>query len=193
MGEPDLREQLQAVQRGLRRAGREMVLSGTQALVRGVLVSAGCALSYPLLGRHWWQMNALWAGVVVTVVAVEAVLYRRLVSRSPEKYVTGIERQMLKFFALILCLGTAVSIALLRGGRAEMVPGMWTILAGIAYVAVGLFSFSGTWVLGLAACVAGAAGLFLGPEWSFLLLGVSLGLGSIAWGLAVKFRERAGS
>ena len=71
-----------------------------------------------------------------------------------------------------------------------MTPGMWTLLIGMGYVAVGLFSFSDTWILGIVACAGGAAGLFLVPLWSFLMLGLTLGVGSIAWGLVLRRRER---
>jgi hypothetical protein len=56
-------------------------------------------------------------------------------------------------------------------------------------VAVGLFSFSNTWILGLAACAGGSAALFLPPAWAFPLLGATLGAGSVLWGLVLHLRR----
>ena len=190
MADPEIRGQLQAIQKGLRRSGRVMVLSSTQAFIRGALVLVGCGISYPLIGRPWWQMNALWGLLALVALGTELFLYFRLAARHPDKFVTGMERQMLKHLALIICVGGLISLALLRCGQCELAPGVWLLLVGAAYVAVGLFSFSDTWVPGLVACAAGAGALFLQPTGSFLLLGLSLGAGSLVWGAVLKVRER---
>lgn len=192
MPEPEIREQLQAIQSGLRRSGREMVLSGGQALLRGALVLAGCLLSWPLAGRPWWQAAALWAALVGLGLGLELGLYLRLARRHPGKFVTGVERQMLKFIALVVAVGAVLSFALLGAERPGLIAGTWMLLVGTAYVAVGLFSFSGTWILGLAGCAGGAAALFLPAPWAFPLLGATLGAGSLAWGLRLRLRERRG-
>jgi len=188
----DIREQVEAIQRALRRSGREMVLPGTQAMVRGVLVLLGCGASYRLVARPWWQTALVWVAVLVLIIAVEAGLYLRLLAKDPEKFVTGMERQMLKFFALILAAGAILNAALLIHGRDDLVAGVWMILIGTAYVTVGLFSFSDTWVLGLLACAGGAVALFLVPAHSLAILALTLGVGSVGWGLVVKARERRG-
>lgn len=190
MAGPELREQMEAIRKGLRRSGRVMVLSSVQAFLRGFAALAGCALSYPLIGRPAWQMNALWGALVLAVLGTELLLYVRLARREPDRFVTGLERQMLKHLALTVAIGGAISAALLHSGRPELAPGVWMLLVGGAYVAVGLFSFSDTWVPGLAACAAGAVALFVPPAWSFALLAAGLGVGSLAWGVVLRLRER---
>ena len=190
MTDPEISEQLQAIQKGLRRSGRVMVLSSTQAFIRGALVLVGCGVSYPLIGRPWWQMNALWGLLALAALGTELFLYFRLAARNPDKFVTGMERQMLKYITLVVGIGGAISLALLRRDQCELAPGVWMLLVGAAYVAVGLFSFSDAWVLGLVACAAGAGALFLQPTDSFMLLGLSLGVGSLVWGAVLKVRER---
>jgi hypothetical protein len=190
MTEPELLEQLEAVQKGLHRAGREMVLSSSQALLRGILVLVGCGASYALLERSWEYLAGLWGAVVVLMMASEALLYWRLASRTPDKFVTGVERQMLRFILLAGAIAAALTAALVWRGEGALVPGTWLLLVGSAYVAVGLFSFSRTWVLGLFACAAGAAALFLEPVYSLAVAAAALGLGSIVWAVVLRFVER---
>jgi hypothetical protein len=192
MGEPELRDQLEAIRRGLRRSGREMVLSCAQSFLHGAAVLLGCGLSLPLVGRPWWQMTALWGGLVALALAADGVLYLRLARRDPGKYLTGLERQLLVFLALLVACGLAVSAALLVRGQPELAPGLWMLLAGVGYAAVGLFSFSGLWVLGVLACLGGGIALFLEPAPAFGILAAVLGAGSFAWGLVQRRRETQG-
>jgi len=192
-GEPDLLAQVEAIRAGFRRAGREMVLSGDQALLRGAFVLIGCALSWPLAAGPWWRLALLWTGVVLADAVCEILLYLRLARREPEKFVTGVERQFLKLYLLIAAVGGAFSAALVFHGKGTLVPAIWMLLIGAAYVTTGLFSFSRTWILGIVSCAAGAAALFLPadePGLSYVLLATALGLGSLVWGVAVKLRGR---
>ncbi len=189
MPESDLLRQLEAVQKGLRRSGREMVLSGAQALVRGVLVLAGCGASFAFLDRPWPYMAGLWGGVALLILASEAFLYLRLAGKSPDKFVTGMERQLLKFLLLIVATGVVLSAVLVGREQADMLPGVWMLLVGAAYVAVGLFSFSHTWMLGLCASAGGGAALLLEPTYSLIVLGLVLGLGSIVWAVSLRIME----
>ncbi|MHC4199141.1 MAG: hypothetical protein ACYSU0_04055, partial [Planctomycetota bacterium] len=182
--------QLEVVQKGLRRSGREMVLSGGQALVRGVFVLVGCGGSFALMARPWWQMAGLWGGIAVLTMVVETLLYLRLARKRPDKYVTGIERQLVKIILLIVATGGMLTVVAVRREQADLIPGMWMLLVGVAYVTVGLISFSRTWILGLCASIGGGAALFLGPTHSLLVLGVILGLGSVVWAVVLKAAER---
>lgn len=184
----DMREQMEAIQRALRRSGREMVLPGGQALVRGVFVLVACGFSYCLLGRPAWQMAVLWIAMVLLAVVVEVLLYLRLLAKRPDKFVTGMEKQMLKFLALTLGVGVSLTVALLWQGQGGLIAGLWMLLIGAAYVTVGLFSFSKTWVLGLCACVGGAVALFLPPGYSLAIGAFTLGGGSIAWAILLRAR-----
>ena len=186
----DIREQMEAIQRGLRRSGREMVLPGTQALVRGLFVLVGCAGTYYLMGHPWWHTALLWALILSLTILVEATLYLRLLARYPDKFVTGVERQMLKFFALIIAFGVIFSAALVMHNRSERIPGLWMLLIGMAYVATGLFSFSDTWIFGIFVCAGGALALFVIPTHALTIMGLTLGLGSIVWALVVRLRGR---
>ena len=129
-------------------------------------------------------------GVALLILASEAFLYLRLASKSPDKFVTGMERQLLKFLLLLVATGVVLSAVLVRREQADMVPGVWMLLVGAAYVAVGLFSFSHTWILGLCASIGGVAALFLEPTYSLIVLGLVLGLGSIVWAVILRAVER---
>ena len=186
----EIREQIAAIQKGMRRAGREMVLSSNQALVRGLFVLAACGLSYPLLEKPWWQMNLLWGSLVVLAALVEILLYVRLAAKHPEKFLTGTERQMLKFLVLIIAVGVLLGTVLVQRSQGDLLPGLWMLLIGLAYVVVGLFSFSDTWILGLCACLGGTVALFLPLGWSFGILALVLGGGSIVWSVVLRAREQ---
>ena len=60
----------------------------------------------------------------------------------------------------------------------------------MAYVTVGLISFSRTWILGLCASIGGVAALLLEPVHSLLVLGAVLGLGSMVWAAILRAVER---
>jgi len=71
--EPDIREQLRAIREGLRRAGREMVLSGWQAVLRGALAFAAGAAglfleplwAFGLLGLTLGLGSAVWGALLL--------------------------------------------------------------------------------------------------------------------------------
>jgi hypothetical protein len=190
MPDPDLREQIEAIQKGLRRVGREMVLSSSQALVRGLFVLVACGLSLLLLNRPWWQMGLLWSVAALLAAAVEALLYLRLVAKCPGKFITGVEWQLLKCEGLLIVVGAVLSTVLVLRGQGDLLPGLWMLLVGMGYVVTGLFSFSDTWILGLCSCVGGAIALFLAPFYSLSIVALVLGAGSIAWSLVLKAREQ---
>ncbi|TET36922.1 MAG: hypothetical protein E3J72_07500 [Planctomycetota bacterium] len=190
MDQVDLEKHIEAIQKGLKRSGRVMVLSGTQAMIRGICISAGTIPSFCLLGRPRWQMLVLWICVILAMLSIEALMYFRLSRKNPDKYISGIEMQILKFGLLLLLVGIAFSAALSFHGAPSMIPGLWMIIAGIIYMICGFFSFSRTWVLGILACVGGCASLFLPPFCFFIILGTILGLGSIAYGVVMKTMEK---
>jgi hypothetical protein len=192
MGEPDLRQHIEAIQSGLRRAGRQMVLSSSQAVLRGLFVLAGCALSLVLRTHPVPYMVGLWVGIVSVDLVIEVLLYVRLARKSPGAFVTGLEKQLLKFIVLLVLVAGVLTYVLMRRGQEDLVPGVWMLLVGATYVAVGLFSFSRTWVLGLCACAGGAASLFLAPLWALVVLAGVLGLGSVSWGAILVSGDSSG-
>lgn len=191
MSEPNLQEEFQAIQSAFKKVGREMVLIYPQAMVRGLLVLAGCVGSYLIWGGPWWQFLTLWLCVAAVIVAIEICLYLRLLKQSPDKFVTGTERQMLKFMSLIAGIGAVLSMVLLERDVYDLIPSVWMLLVGAAYVHVGLMSFSSTWRLGMVVCLGGAVSLFLPSIYSFLILALTLGVGSIIWSLVLSRKARA--
>jgi hypothetical protein len=186
----DLREQFEAIRRGLRRTGRQMVLMSTQAFLRGLFVLAGAAASLLLVSASGWCLLALWLGVIAVEGAIELALYLRLARQSPGSFVTGIEIQMLKLIAVLAGVGAVAAAALYHRGQAELIPPLWMLLIGASYVSVGLFSFSDTWILGVVVCAGGAAASFLPLPYSFIAAGLLLGLGSIVWSCILAARAR---
>ena len=179
--EQDISEQIRAIQAGLRRSGRQMVLSGRQAALRGIFVVAGCVGSYFLLESARWSLLALWLTIAAVDIVLEGVMYFRLAKQKPDLFITGIERQLVKFLLLIGVVGLALTAGIAYRQCVWLGPGIWMMLIGLAYVAVGLLSFSRTWILGLATCMGGAAARFVEPVATLAILAITLGGGSFIW------------
>ncbi|MHC4663010.1 MAG: hypothetical protein ACYS8W_15115 [Planctomycetota bacterium] len=183
---------MEDIRERLKRSGRVMILSSRHAFTRGAFVIAGCVASFFMLSGPPWQMIVLWLGVAAAALITEGALFLMLKMKSPDKYVSGLERQILKMQILIVAVGFVLSFALYRNSAGAMIPGLWLTLVGLIYVICGYFSFSNTWVLGLLACAGGCASLFLPPLYFFIILGVILGVGSLVYGIIIKTTEPKG-
>lgn len=184
-----LHDQIQAIQKAFRRSGRELVLSSGQALFRGILILSGAIISqvflYEDLSHHIW----VWGIVFLLICATEGVAYLRLAKSDSEKFMTGLERQLLKYLLMVLAVGVVLSVALCQQDAANLLPGVWMLMIGLAYMSVGLFSFSSTWVMGMASCLGGTITLFSLYEYRFIVLGLVLGVGSILWSFVLRTGE----
>jgi hypothetical protein len=190
MEEDALIDALAAVQKGFRRVGREMVLSSTQALLRGILVLLGVLASYGLMARAPDLLSWVWGGIAGVLVILELIMYFRLIRSTPGKFITGLERQIIKFLLLLIFAGAVLSAVFVQHGDGAALPALWMLVIGIAYSSVGFFSFSDTWILGLYSCAGGAIAFFVPPRYSFGILGLVLGAGSIVWSWVLRRREK---
>lgn len=160
--------------------GRGMVAMGVIGLAAAVLA-----------GRpgtpEAWLSTWIAAGAIATLVGLVAMALKARAADSPLLVGSG-RRFALAFLPPVLA-GAALTLALARAGRLEMLPGLWMLLYGVGALAGGSFSVRAIPVMGGCFALGGVAMLFAPPGWGDLALGATFGLLHVAFGVVVWRRH----
>jgi hypothetical protein len=142
----------------------------------GVLMGAVALLAAPIADRtpdrHWWLV--IWFGAAD--MAQKARAERESLLRGP-----GWRFAM----ALVppLAAGALLTFVLFRAGLADLLPGLWLLIYGVAVVAAGTFSIRAVKWMGLTFMLAGAATLFAPSSWGDACMAAGFGGIHIAYGI----------
>lgn len=152
---------------------------GTVAMGATALAAAVLAALQPTFGR--WLAVWLAEAVVATGVGGAAIAFKA--RRLGASLVAPPARKFAMAFAPAIGVGALLTVALVRAGAVELLPGAWLSLYGCAVVAGGVFSVPAVPLAGVCFLALGAAAL-VAPEAGDVLLalgfgGVNLGFG--AW------------
>lgn len=178
---------LQYIRETMNTAGSFSAVPGSAGIAMGLtgLLAAGAA-SLPAFAPRWLLVWLIAAGIAVTLgVAL-------MVQRASTKGVT-LNRGAAKRFILCLCpalaAGAVLTLALVRAGAEESIPGAWLLLYGAGTAAASVLSIPLIGVMGLGFMLLGAMTLFAPPEWANLLLGAGFGGLHLVFGALLARRE----
>jgi hypothetical protein len=204
----EAKARMREIQRIMETATLYTLLPGTAAIVGGVLVFGGCAVSGWLLqsvdfgqvaelSPH--QRGALclmWIVIAVTAVAVNA---RLTVSMARRRHIALNARPaQVATFALTPCVvvATVLSYQFLvvagpsRPDGIRYIAPVWMMLYGTGVYTAGLFSVRPPRVLGLAFLAAGIVSLFWFSEYGVISVALSFGLFHVVFGAYVIGKQR---
>ncbi len=193
---------MQEIQRIMERATLFTLLPGTPAVVGGLLVLAGCAVSYAMfrsldfadilylsLGGQV-AFCVMWFAIGVIGVLVEVILTTRAAAR--QQLVPTDRPMRVAAFSLtpsvVVAMVLTVKFLIPAEPRAEeiqyIVP-VWMMLYGTGVYTAGLFSIQPPRLLGLTFLALGVIALLCFPQYGVVSAALSFGLLHIAFGVYI--------
>ncbi|MBN1442430.1 MAG: hypothetical protein JXA90_06950 [Planctomycetes bacterium] len=192
--------ELAKIRRIMESATQLTVLPGWAAILGGILAVAGCGATYWILGSlDLSAMTALdaddrakiigvWLAVGVGAVLLDLILTVRIARRRGKNPWSRLAQ--LAAYAMGPSVGVAFLLSLAFALRGEWgpVPAVWMMLYGVAVWMAGILSVRAPSVLGLAFLLAGAITLFWAEPIALVMVGITFGLGHIAFGIYLLAR-----
>jgi hypothetical protein len=164
------------------------VLIGTTALLAAGLaewIESLDRLAGLRTGRGWM---VVWGWELPLALMIGGVAMKRKARAANLRLLTGPGRKFVLSLAPSLVAGALISVALVRAGSFEALPGIWLLLYGVGVVAGGAFSVRVVPVMGLIFMGLGALTLFAPPVFGRLMMAVGFGLVHIIFGLVIARR-----
>ena len=203
----EAQSRMQEIQRIMERATLFTLLPGTPAVVGGLLVLAGCAVSYAmfrsldfadLLSLSFASQAAfcvMWFVIGVIGVLLEVVLTTRAAAR--QQLVPADRPMRVAAFSLtpsvVVAMVLTVKFLIPLEPKAEeiqyIVP-IWMMLYGTGVYTAGLFSIRPPRVLGLVFIALGIVALLGFPQYGVVAAALSFGLLHIVFGLYILRKQR---
>lgn len=200
-------DRMQEIQRIMERATLFTLLPGTPAVVGGLLVLAGCAVSYgmirsldfaAILHLSFGSQAAfcvMWFTIGVIGVLVEVMLTNRAAAR--QQLVPAHRPMRVAAFSLtpsvVVAMVLTVKFLIPLQPRAEeiqyIVP-VWMMLYGTGVYTAGLFSIQPPRFLGLTFLALGVIALLWFPAYGVVSAALSFGLLHILFGLYILRKQR---
>ena len=207
MDRDEAQERIRQIQRTMELATRWTQLPGPAAVVGGLLVLAGCAVSYRMIGSldfaAMLEMSlgaqvafcVIWFAVGVVGLIVETV-FRAWAAKREGRSATVLSARVAAFsmtpsviVAAVLTVKFLIPIEP-RPEEIQYIVPVWMMLYGTGVYTAGLFSLRAPRVLGLTFLTLGAVALFAFPCYGLVWAALSFGLLHIVFGLYIIRKQR---
>ncbi len=153
------------------------VAMGVSALLAAVLVHNA--------PEHWLRV---WVVDAVGALALGGWSLRQKAAMLGEKIASGVGRRFLLNLSPALLAAAVMTLALLFSDTAELIPGSWLLLYGVAVVSGGAFSVRPVPVMGVGFVALGTVALMAPPAWANYLLAAGFGGLHVIFGLVIARR-----
>lgn len=177
---------LRFIRQTMERAGVFTAVPGWgQVVVGGTALAAAFFAAReprPALWLAVWSVEALAAALI----GVAAMAHKARMAEAPLFSPSG--RRFTLSFSLPLVAAAILTVALFRAGLHALLPGMWLVLYGTAFVSGGAFSVPVVRAMGFCFMAIGVVALFAPPGWGNALMAGSFGLLHIVFGLVIARR-----
>jgi hypothetical protein len=179
-------DSLRYIRETMERAGSFTAVPGPGAMLMGAtaLAAAALAVRQPDLAMRL----AIWLAAAVLAMAVGICGAARKARRAGESLFNAPGRRFIGGFIPPLAVGALLTLALFRGGAADLIPGAWLLLYGTGVVAGGAASVRIVPLMGLCFMAAGAAALFAPAAWGIPLLAAGFGGLHILFGCIITVK-----
>lgn len=177
---------LRFIRQTMERAGVFTAVPGWGQVIVGATALAAAFFASrepsPALWLTVWSVEALAA----MLIGVAAMAHKARMAEAPLFSQSG--RRFTLSFSLPLMAAAILTVALFRAGLYALLPGMWLVLYGTAFVSGGAFSVPIVRTMGFCFMAFGVVALFAPPGWGNLLMAASFGLLHIVFGLVIARR-----
>jgi hypothetical protein len=158
----------------------------------GVLMGAVALLAAPIADRtpdrHWWLV--IWFGAALLAILIGASDMAQKARAERESLLRGPGWRFAMALVPPLAAGALLTFVLFRAGLADLLPGLWLLVYGVAVVAAGTFSIRAVKWMGLTFMLAGAATLFAPASWGDACMAAGFGGIHVAYGVWIARANR---
>lgn len=198
---------MREIQRIMERATLFTLLPGTPAVLGGLMVLAGCGVSYAmfrsldfadLLGMSLAAQGAfcvMWFAIGMVGILMEVIL----TSRAAKKQGLAPADRPMRVAAFSLTPSVVVAMVLTfkflipvqpKPEEIQYIVPVWMMLYGTGVYTAGLFSVRAPRVLGMAFIALGTVALLVFPQYGVVSAALSFGLLHILFGLYIIWKQR---
>jgi hypothetical protein len=132
---------------------------------------------------------AVWLGEALVAVTIALVAMHWKASRIGTPILSIPGRRLFVGLLPALFAGGVMTVALVRSGDTQLIPGIWLLLYGVAVMQAGAFSVRTIPVMGSVFVVTGAIALLMPWFWANVMLVVGFGLVHIGFGAYIARRH----
>jgi hypothetical protein len=177
-------DNLRYIRETMERSGSFTNVSGIGGVLMGVIALGASVLATRAETQAGWL--AAWLGAAVVSLGVATYAMARKSRAAGVTLMTGPGRRFTWNVIPALLAGAVLTLALVRGGSVDMLPGMWLLLYGTSIVTGGSYSVRPVPLLGAAFMLAGVAALLSPPAWGDVYMaggfgGLHIGFGIWIW------------
>jgi hypothetical protein len=181
---------LEVIRTLMERTCQYQLLTARASLAAGSLAGAGALAFFFLNAADPWHFGLVW--LVVFLGSLFATLLGTVVRgrESGERVWSRQARAVLLALAPSLFAALALTVFFYGQVGHLWLPGVWMLCYGQGALATAAYAPNPIRWLGVAVLLMGAVTLWLGPDWSVLMMGVVFGLGHIGLGTALLIAEQ---
>src|SRR5262245_55352735 len=166
-------DDLRFIRQTMERAGVFTAVPGWgQVIVGATALAAAFYASREATPAMWlavWSVEA----VAALMIGVASLAHKARMAEAPLWSRSG--RRFLLSFSLPLVVAAILTLALFRAGLMDLMPGMWLLLYGTAFLSGGAFSVPVVRVQGTCFMALGVLALCAPPAWGNALMAASFG------------------
>jgi hypothetical protein len=207
MDRDEAQDRMREIQRIMERATLFTLLPGTPAVIGGLMVLAGCGVSYAMFRSLDFaamldmsldaqvMFCVMWFAIGVVGVLIEVIMTTRAAARHQ---LTPVDRPM-RVAAFSLTPSVIVAMVLTfkflipvepRPEEIRYIVPVWMMLYGTGVYTAGLFSVRAPRVLGMLFIALGVVALLGFPQYGVVSAALSFGLLHIVFGLYILHKQR---
>lgn len=182
-------DNLRYIRETMERSGSFTHVSGLGGMLMGLVAFTASALAWRTPSEVIWLTT--WLAAAVLSLAVAAFMMARKSRAEGETLLTGPGRKFTWNVIPPLAAGAVLTMALVRMGSMDLLPGMWILLYGTSIVTGGSYSVRPVPLMGAAFMLAGAAALLSPAEWGDAYMAASFGGLHVGFGVVI-WRKHGG-
>lgn len=177
-------DNLRYIRETMERSASFTHVSGLGGMLMGVVAFTASGVAWRAPSEVIWLTT--WLAAAALSLAVAAFMMARKSRAAGVTLLTGPGRKFTWNVIPPLAAGAILTLALVRMGSMDLLPGMWLLLYGTSVVTGGSYSVRPVPVMGAAFMLAGAAALLSPAEWGDAYMaaafgGLHVGFGIVIW------------
>jgi hypothetical protein len=179
-------DDLSFIRRTMERATEFTAVPGWGGVTMGVVALAAAAIAARAESTAGWV--ACWLAAAVVALLIGGWTMAAKARRAGTALFSWSGRRFVLSYLPPLAVGALLTVALVRSGPAQALPGMWLLLYGTGVVTGGAYSVRAVPVMGACFMLLGAAALFAPASWGNAFMAAGFGGLHIIFGSIIARR-----
>jgi len=184
---PDALEQLALIRQTIERSTAFTAVSGWGYIGMGTTALVTASIAIRQTEFNAWL--AIWLGEALVAVTIGLAAMHWKATRQRTHILSIPGRRLFLGLLPALFAGGVMTVALVRLGDKQQIPGIWLLLYGVAVMQAGVFSVRTIAVMGAVFVLCGAIALRLPWYWANVMLEVGFGMVHIVFGAYIVRRH----